>query len=769
MSADRIAELRRLIEEANRDYYENDSPRMSDAEYDKLMRELQALEKGLDAAAIASSPTQKVGGRASANFPPFTHPTPLYSLNNAFDEGEVRDFINRIIKQQAAAGGDETLEYTAELKLDGIALNLVYENGRLATAATRGDGVVGETITTQVQEIKSIPQTLHDCSHAPSLLEVRGEVIMSTEQFLQLNEQQRSRGKKEFANPRNAAGGHLRRLHASESEGEVRRWLSFYAHGIGKIQMPSQSQPTNLDEMMTRLQGYGFTLAEPRIKTTRASELLSFHKQIQDTRAQLPFSVDGIVYKVNAFAVQQTLGHTAKAPRFAIAHKFAAETAITQLKAIDIQVSRLGVLTPVARLQPVAVGGVMVTNATLHNADFIAEKDLRVGDTVEIRRAGDVIPEVIRLLKDKRDDSSEAWQPPTQCPECASNVYKDNVFYYCDNRHCPARQRAGLMHFVSRGALAIDGVGGGVLEKMFDAGFVKTPADLFVVQREQLLQLELIADLAADNILTAIAAAKNTTLARLIYALGIPLVGANVAQFLSEVFGSLKRLQNAPRAVFAFLPNIGIEMAQSLHDYFNDSENQALINRLAEVGVQYESSKAPAAPRPLAEYVKALPQLARYDNTMPDFPKGLGKNGSAALVAAFGNHHDIETAPAPALAQALGKPPLAHDIYHYFASEGYHQLAAYLNELGMTWTTEQAADTRPLAGKTFVLTGTLPTLSRKEATELIVAAGGKVVGKVTKSTDYVIAGENAGSKQTEAARLNIPLWSEPQLRTATES
>ena len=784
--AKRIAKLRRQIEQANRDYYEHDNPSMSDANYDSLMRELQALEKDLaaDDPALATSPSQKVGGRAAANFPPFVHPTPLYSLNNAFSEGEVREFINRMVRQQngKSKGADEgSFDLTAELKLDGIALNLVYEDGVLTTAATRGDGTTGENITLQVQDIRTIPKKLTTDS-PPALLEVRGEVVITTQDFLALNEKQRASGAKEFANPRNAASGNLRRLHAPAAE-IVGQWLSFYAHGIGRADFADA--PTTHSGMMSRLQTYGFTLAEPRTTATRIGELLAFHQRSETARATLPFTADGVVYKVNAYAQQQQLGYTSRAPRFAIAHKFAAETAITQLLAIDLQVSRLGVLTPVARLQPVAVGGVVVTNATLHNADFIAEKDLRVGDTVEIRRAGDVIPEVLRLLPEHRPAGACAWMPPAHCPQCQAPVQKDSVFYRCDNRACPARQVAGLLHFVSRGALDADGIGEGIVEKLYAAGLVQTPPDLFILQKQQLLELDLIADQSADNILSAIASAKNTTLARLVYALGIPLIGSTVAQFLADTFGTMERLQTAPTGVFAFLPNIGPEMARSIADYFAQPQHQELIRRLEEVGVRYDAQEPKGHAGQLVDYLKALPQLTKYDPSLPPFPKGLGLQTAEQLAAAFESHHAIEQADEATLAKAPGgssgqaslggaasglsdkKRTLAQELCTYLHSDAYRQIAACLDTLGLAWAADVAEDTRPLAGKVFVLTGTLPTLSRQQATQRIADAGGRVTNKVTSKTDYVVIGENPGSKATDADRLNIPQWSETQLLAVT--
>lgn len=581
--------LVKKIKSADVAYYEKDAPNLTDAEYDELCRELRKLEKKFPALETAKSPMAKVGGRASSRFAPFSHPTPMRSLANAFTEKEVQEFV---VRMQKAVGDD--LTFTAELKLDGLALNAVYEDGRLMVAATRGDGETGEDITANARTIKNLPLTIDG---APSRFEVRGEVVMTFADFADLNTAQAMNGGKIFANPRNAAAGSLRQLDAQVT---AKRPLSFYAHGLGMFE--GEKKPELHSEALDWLEKRGFALSQKSAVLSGIPTLLDFHRDCEASRADMPFSVDGVVYKVDAFVRQERIGYTGRSPRFALAHKFSAEKATTKVLAIDVQVGRTGVLTPVARLAPITVGGVVVANATLHNREFIGMLpnkvikdgfiDIRIGDTVEVLRAGDVIPKVAAVYGDRRNPNSAAFDFPAHCPSCGKKIKREEKISRCVNVECKARVRAQLAHFVSRSAMDIDGIGGTLLEKLFAAGFVRRPSDLYQLKKEQLLSLDLIADLSADNILTAIEKSKETTLPRLLFALGIPLAGEELAGDISRFFGSLENLQQAPPWAFNFVEGVGPEVKDSLSLYFGEEENRREIESLKKYGVIWDETSA---------------------------------------------------------------------------------------------------------------------------------------------------------------------------------
>lgn len=756
----RIKALRAQLEAANQAYHGQDAPILTDAEYDSLLEELRQLEARHPQAAAKTSPTQTVGSAPSPRFAVFAHPTPMRSLNNVFEESEALDFFRRMQK----AAQQDGIAFSAEPKLDGIAVNLLYEDGALTAAATRGDGERGENITANLRTLPNVPPAL---SGAPPQLEVRGEVVMAFADFIALNSAQQSEGKKPFANPRNAAAGSLRQLDAAIT---ARRPLRFYAHGTGAGgEALGGSHSAAIQWLVKR----GFDIANPRIAASDSAKLLAYYHQMHAARPELPFAIDGIVYKVDSIALQQKIGHVSRAPRFAAAHKFSAEIATTVVQAIDMQVGRTGVLTPVARLQPATVGGVVVANATLHNVERIAEKDVRVGDYVEIRRAGDVIPEVIRVLPDKRPANSAAWQPPAACPSCGSALAGDGRFFRCQNRSCSGRQRAAVSHFVSRRAMDIEGVGGVLLEKLFEAGHVRHAADLYRLEKEQLLALALIADLSADNILAAIRASRRTTLARFLFALGINHVGETAAAQLAAFFGTLDNLMQAPAPVYAFIRDIGSETAAALADFFASADNRAQVARLrAELSWPETRPAAASRPQPLANFFAALADFKNYVDAAHRamLPSGLGKRAAEQLTAAFDDLAQMQAAAPDALAAALnGNRALAEQLHGFFRNPYYRDTFAFLQALGLVWNKQQAAQKAgALAGKTFVITGTLQGMSRDEAKKIIEDAGGSVTAAVSGSTDYLLAGEKGGSKLQKAEKLGIRILTQQQWQRLIE-
>jgi DNA ligase (NAD+) len=658
----RIQQMRAEIEQHNHRYYVLDEPAIPDAEYDKLFRELQNLEAAHPELLTADTPTLRVGAPPLKSFAELTHRTPMLSLNNAFSEEEVRAFDTRIRESL----GIETVEYAAELKFDGLAINLIYCNGLFVQGATRGDGNTGEDVTENLRTIHSIPLRLRDSSGADLTIdvEVRGEVLMFTRDFDKLNAQQRAAGDKEFVNPRNAAAGSLRQL---DSRITATRHLSFFAYGIGLCD--GAPLPGQHSGQMVQLAQWGIPVAEQRRVVSGVDGLLDFYREIGEQRKTLPFAIDGVVYKVNETALQAQLGFISRAPRFAIAHKFPAEEAMTTLLDIDVQVGRTGALTPVARLSPVFVGGVTVTNATLHNEDEIRRKDVRIGDTVIVRRAGDVIPEVARVVLAHRPPDAREFVMPLSCPVCASHVVREEDAATCrcsGGLFCPAQRKQALLHFAGRRAMNVDGLGDKLVEQLVDADLVRTPADLYQLGREALTSLDRMGEKSALNLLDAIANSRHTTLARFIFALGIRNVGETTAKDLARDFGTLDNLIAADATRLQTVPDVGPVVAASMIDFFVEAHNLEVIRQLRDGGVSWDEFK----PEP--------------DQILP------------------------------------------------------------------------------LSGKTFVLTGTLPTLSRQDAKDKLEALGAKVSGSVSKKTDYVVAGEQSGSKLDKARELNIPVLDESE-------
>ena len=677
----RVSRLREEIERHNHAYYVLDNPLISDAEFDLLFRELQQIESEHPELVTADSPTQRVGGKPLAEFQPALHRQPMLSLNNAFDAAEVEAFDRRVRE----ALGLDVVEYAVEPKFDGLAISLVYENGVLARGATRGDGHTGEDVTVNLRTIRSIPLRL-PMTDAPQLLEIRGEVLMLRADFERLNQQQQQRGEKLFVNPRNAAAGALRQL---DSRITAARKLTFYAYGLGAVE--GYTLPDKLSQVIDFINKNGFLVALERSVVRGLDDLLSYYQRMGELRAGLPYDIDGVVYKVNNLASQQRLGYVARAPRFAIAHKFPAEEATSVVLGIDVQVGRTGALTPVARLQPVFVGGVTVTNATLHNIDQVRTKDVNIGDTVVVRRAGDVIPEVARVVLEKRPARVQQFAMPELCPVCQSRVERieSEAAYRCTGGlYCPAQRKQALLHFASRRAMDIEGLGEKLVDQLVDKDLVSTPADLYRLQPEQLAGLERMAEKSAENVINAISATRKTTLARFIYALGIYHVGEEISRILASHCGSLDALLT--------------------------TDWNALIAE--KESLQKENTKRRAKGVELEE-----PLLA-----------GVG-------------------------------PEIMRSVANFLEQRHNREVIAQLIEHGVTFASGSGVSGGSLTGKTFVLTGTLPGMSRDDAKSRIEAAGGKVTGSVSKKTDFVVAGSDAGSKLDKAQALGIAVIDELQL------
>jgi DNA ligase (NAD+) len=656
-AATRVAQLRELLERYNYRYHALDDPEVPDAEYDRLMLELRALEAQFPSLLVADSPTMRVGAAPIAAFGAVRHGVAMLSLDNAFSDEEVRDFDRRI-RERLAQTGD--IRYSAEPKLDGLAISARYENGTFVQGATRGDGETGEDITQNLRTIKALPLKLRG-AQVPAVLEVRGEVFMPLAGFKRFNEEAAAQGEKSFINPRNAAAGSLRQL---DPRMTAARPLDLFIYGIGVIE--GGELPPYHSETLRELRRLGFKIC-PQSKLLESIEgCLEYYREMAAARSTLAYQIDGVVYKVDDVNLQRKLGFISRAPRWAIAHKFPAEEALTVVRGIEFQVGRTGALTPVARLEPAFVGGVTVSNATLHNMDELTRKDVRVGDTVVIRRAGDVIPEVARVLPERRVAGARLVALPSVCPVCGSPVVRegDQAVARCSGgRICAAQRRGEIQHFASRRAMDIQGLGDKLVEQLVDSDWTKTPADLFSLSAEQLASMERMGEKSAQKLRLAIENAKHTTLPRFLYALGIRDVGEATALALAQYFPELAQLRHADEERIQRVPDVGPVVAKQVVAYFADADNAAVVDRLLASGITW--------PRP---------------------------------------------------------PPVSASA--------------------------------ALRNKTFVLTGTLESLTRDEATDAIVQRGGKVSGSVSKKTDYVVAGAEAGSKLKKAGQLGVPILDE---------
>ena len=672
-TAARAAWLRDELSRHNHAYYVLDAPTIPDAEYDKLFRELQAIEAENPELLTADSPTLRVGGEPLPQFPSVRHVVPMLSIRTETDteaSGAIA-FDGRVRRELELGEGDAPVEYAAELKFDGLAINLRYENGLLVQAATRGDGETGEEVTQNIRTIRQIPLRLR--GSAPEVLEVRGEAYMSRADFERYNAKQREKGAQTLVNPRNGAAGSIRQL---DPKLAAQRPLSFFAYGLGETR--GWQVPATHRGVLDALAAFGLPVSDYRVVAQGSEGLIAFHARIREIRDQLPFDIDGVVYKVNSLEIQKRLGFVTREPRWAVAHKYPAEEAMTTVEAIEEQVGRTGAIPPVARLKPVFVGGVTVTNATLHNEDEARRKDVRVGDTVIVRRAGDVIPEVVSVVMDKRpmqdmfgnEPRYQPYERPRQCPACGSEVEKpegEAVARCTGGLFCPAQRKQAILHFASRKAMDIEGLGEKLVDQMVDNAILRTPADIYRLGVLALANLERMAERSANNLLEAISQSRNTTLARFIYALGIRNVGEATARDLAHHFGNLDALIAANEAALQEVADVGPIVAASIRHFFDQPHNVEVIEQLRASGVAWAEGE-------------------------------------------------------PVKREAL-----------------------------------------PFNGKTFVLTGTLPTLARDDAKAMIEAKGGKVAGSVSKKTDYVVAGAEAGSKLAKAQELGVSVIDETQL------
>ncbi len=579
---EKVRQLHQSIEQHNHNYYVLDTPTISDLDYDRLFRELKDLETRYPALITSTSPTQRVGASPLSSFQPASHRTAMLSLNNAFEDQEVSEFDRRMRETLEI----DALSYAVEPKLDGVAISLVYEDGILVEAATRGDGSTGENVTQNIRTVRAIPLTLSG-KVIPGLIEIRGEIHMRKLDFERLNQTQAKRGDKVFINARNAAAGSLRQLNPKIT---ARRPLTFFAYAVGTLE--GMKSPSTHSEMMDLLETFKIPVCPERAVVEGTEGLLNYHRRLEGLRPSLPYEMDGVVYKVNTLKQQEQIGFVARAPRFALAHKFVAEEAETLVEEISIQVGRTGVLTPVARLKSVFVGGVKVSNATLHNEDEVHRKDLRVGDTVKVRRAGDVIPEVVSVILENRPEDTKPFVMPKHCPVCDSEVVRieGEIAVRCPNGlSCKAQLKGALSHFSSRRAMDIEGLGVKLIEQLIESKQVLSIADLYSLDHERLAGLERMADKSATNLINAIEKSKDTTLARVIYALGIRNVGASTALDLARNFGELDVLMEADEMRLLAVPEVGPIVALSLIDFFSVSKNREVINRLKAAGLTWPS------------------------------------------------------------------------------------------------------------------------------------------------------------------------------------
>jgi DNA ligase (NAD+) len=663
----RAAELRQLLEHHAHQYYVLDAPELPDAEYDRLFQALQALEAQHPELLTADSPTQRVIGRVLEGFKPVSHRVPMLSIRTETDTtpaGAVA-FDARVRRELALPADAPPVAYAAELKFDGLAISLRYEAGDLVLAATRGDGETGEDVTQNIRTIKAIPRRLK--GWAPPVLEVRGEVFMRRDEFEQLNERQRNKGEKTFVNPRNAAAGAVRQLDPGMAQ---QRPLTFFAYGLGDVQ--GWDQPLTHSATLDSIAKFGLPVCADRDRVQGAEGLTAFHRAMGEKRDALPFDIDGVVYKVDAIALQKTLGFVSREPRWAMAHKYPAQEQMTRLNSIDIQVGRTGKLTPVAKLAPVFVGGTTVSNATLHNLFELRRKGVRIGDTVVVRRAGDVIPEVVGRVPGPRAAYVPNFRMPRHCPVCSSQVLREKggIDHRCTGGlFCGAQRKQAILHFAGRRAMDIEGLGDKLVDQLVDSGLIRTLPELYTLGVAKLAALERMADKSAANLVAALKKSKQTTLARFVYALGIRHVGEATAKDLALHFGSLDRIMQASVLQLLEVNDVGPVVAQSIHTFFEQAHNREVAEQLRTAGITWSENEGTA-----------------------------------------------DTSP------------------------------------------------KPLAGKTLVLTGTLPTLSREEAKELIEAAGGKVAGSVSKKTSVVVAGEEAGGKLDKARELGVQVIDEAGLR-----
>jgi DNA ligase (NAD+) len=769
--AARAAELRARIEDANYRYHVLDEPDIADIEYDRLMRELEALEAEYPELATPDSPTQRVGAAPSSAFAKVRHDIPMLSLGNAFSDEEVEDFVRRIVERV----DDADPLFSVEPKFDGLAISLRYEDGVFVRGATRGDGEEGEDVSANLRTIKAIPLRLRGTGW-PAVLEVRGEVYMPRAGFEAYNEKARASDGaiKPLINPRNAAAGSLRQL---DPRITAQRPLAFYAYALGAVQ--GGELPSSHSEVLRTLRGWGFPVSELVSTARGARGCLDYYRGIGERRDALPFDIDGVVYKLDDLDAQRELGFVGRTPRWAIAHKFPAQEQQTVVEAIIVNIGRTGAATPAAKLVPVFVGGVTVTNATLHNADQVARLDVRVGDTVIVRRAGDVIPEVVRVVPELRPAHARPWRMPSHCPICGSDIVREEgeaVARCTGELTCAAQRTQAVFHFASRRAMDIDGLGERYIEDLGDLGYLRSVADLYALGLDDLLEMKRRADERdgttpetvkagkvatkwAENLIEAIAKSRHTTLARFLYALGIAHVGESTAKVLATWFGDLERVRHLPWPILKLVPDIGGEVARAIDAFFQQPGNQQVIDDLLARGVEVTDAHPPS-PK-LARQLTPANVLAQAE-----IPKLTAKRAEQ-LGAAFDSIEAVIAADADALVGAGLPAETASALRDYVDDAAGRALlercAVALARLQEAAPAAANAKEGALEGQTVVLTGTLAALTRDDAKAKLEALGAKVAGSVSKKTSFVVAGTEAGSKLDKARELGIEVWDEQRL------
>jgi DNA ligase (NAD+) len=766
----RILELRAELDQHNYRYHVLDEPNIPDVEYDRLFHELKALEAENPHLVTPDSPTQRVGSAALSAFTQVRHEVPMLSLGNAFEETDMREFDRRVTEGLDLPAGDlfgngAKVQYSCEPKLDGLAVSLLYREGALVRGATRGDGATGEDISVNVRTVRNIPLKLHGTGW-PDVLEVRGEVFMSKAGFERLNATQLEVGGKTFANPRNAAAGSLRQL---DSKITANRPLEFCAYGLGQVS--AEISDTHIGNLK-QLKEWGMPVSRELKLADGIDECLDYYRDIGERRLALTYEIDGVVFKVNSLASQRELGFRAREPRWAIAHKFPAMEELTELLDVEFQVGRTGAVTPVARLKPVKVAGVTVANATLHNMDEVARLGLMIGDTVIIRRAGDVIPQVVQVVLERRPENARPVEIPQTCPVCGSHVERtqlikrskgketvsEGAVYRCVGRlACGAQLKQAIIHYVSRRAMDIEGLGDKTIEQLVDEKLIGSPADLYALTYEQIVDLEGFAEISSNKLLKAIEDSKQPTLARFIYALGIPDVGEETAKVLARSLASLERVKQALPEVLTYLPDVGLEVAHEIHSFFEDEHNRNVIDALlGERGLQLQDQGDLGA-----EFAASATLGGMVDKL--NIPS-VGPGAAQKLADKFGSLDGIIQADWLDMRQALPEKQ-AKAVRDFFdnpdnAKRGL-AIEAQLKDFGMHWQSEKkVVEGLPLAGQTWVLTGSLELMSRDVAKEKLESLGAKVSGSVSAKTHTVVAGPGAGSKLTKANELGLKVLDE---------
>ncbi|MFK3795056.1 NAD-dependent DNA ligase LigA [Pseudomonas sp. NPDC088444] len=766
----RILELRAELDLHNYRYHVLDEPSIPDVEYDRLFHELKALEAEHPQLVTPDSPTQRVGSAALSAFTQVRHEIPMLSLGNAFEEIDMREFDRRVTEGLDLPAGDlfgagAKVEYSCEPKLDGLAVSLLYQNGALVRGATRGDGTTGEDISVNVRTVRNIPLKLHG-EGWPETLEVRGEVFMSKAGFDRLNESQLEIGGKTFANPRNAAAGSLRQL---DSKITANRPLEFCCYGIGQVS--HDIADTHIGNLK-QLKEWGMPISRELKVAQGIEDCLAYYRDIGERRLSLPYEIDGVVFKVNSIAAQRELGFRAREPRWAIAHKFPAMEELTELLDVEFQVGRTGAVTPVARLKPVKVAGVTVANATLHNMDEVARLGLMIGDTVIIRRAGDVIPQVVQVVLERRPENARPVEIPQTCPVCGSQVERtqlikrskgretvsEGAVYRCVGRlACGAQLKQAIIHYVSRRAMDIEGLGDKTIEQLVDEKLIGSPADLYKLEYEQIIDLEGFAEVSSKKLLKAIDDSKKPTLARFIYALGIPDVGEETAKVLARSLGSLEKVKVALPEVLTYLPDIGLEVAHEIHSFFEDDHNQNVIGALlgeCQMALQDVGELG-------AEFAASATLGAMLDKL--NIPS-VGPGAAQKLADKFGTLEGVVKADWLDMRQTLPEKQ-AQAVRAFFDIEENAERALkieqQLKDFGMHWQSEKkVVEGLPLTGQTWVLTGSLELMSRDVAKDKLESLGAKVSGSVSAKTHTVVAGPGAGSKLTKANELGLKVLDE---------